>query len=307
MRRIFVAAALLSSLLRPQCLCANAQGARRVAKKSPQGSKRSQRKPRTFEKPTPREVAPHCAVCESVAVSIHGILSRRMGLTSRAWENRLREACGDGLGCDIFLSRKNLAALSKALQELSSAEGGQLPQVHVLQAMFCFDITGACPSGHRGERRHEFQAVDRPSSDLISVKVRFWSQLPTGKVHVYWMNPERSRDMTLSGTVVPGGSLVQHSFSSHTFRLLGPGVQWTDKIARLDVVLSDRLEQHYEISLNESWVPDLPTFIADSTAAPNLEDSGDSSEVSLVANPDAIYNRRYVVQEVFPKGFRSDL
>jgi len=307
MRRIIVAAALLSSFIRPRCSLSDAQGARRVTKKSTQGSKRPQRKPKTVEKPLQREVAPHCAVCESVAVSIHGMLSRRMGLTSRAWENRLRKTCGDELGCEIFLSRKNIAALSKTLQELSSAEGGQLPEVHELQAVFCFDITGACPSGRRGERKHEFHAGGRSSPDLVPVKVRFWSQLPTGRVHVYWMNPERSRDRSLSGTIVPGGSLVQHSFSSHSFRLLGPGVQWTDKIARLDVALSDRPEQHYEISLNESWVPDLPTFIVDPNAAQTIEDAEDKTDSLPVVNPNAIYNRRYVLQEVFPKGFRSEL
>jgi hypothetical protein len=100
-----------------------------------------------------------------------------------------------------------------------------------------------------------------------------------------------------------------YSFSGHSFRLLGPGVQWTDKAARLDAVLSDSPEQHYEVSLNGSWVPDLPAFVADPDAEALLPD--DSTEVwmpSLVSNPDTVHNRRYVLLEVFPRrGFRSDL
>ena len=279
-------------------------------KNNAQGGRRPQRKQEAAGKPAQREVAPHCVMCELVALGIHGLLTKRMGLTARAWENRLHDLCGDQLGCEVFLSRKNTAVLSRTLQELSSVEGGRLPQVHELQATFCFDITGACPSGHRGEKRHAFLAVARPDPTVVAVKVRLWSKLIVGKVHVYWLNPaERStRDVALSGTLVPGGSLMQYSFSGHSFRLLGPGVQWTDKAARLDAVLSDSPEQHYEVSLNGSWVPDLPAFVADPDAEALLPD--DSTEVwmpLLVLNPDTVHNRRYVLLEVFPRGFRSDL
>ena len=276
---------------------ADAQGVRHLAKNNAQRAPRSQRKPKAAAKP--KDVSPLCAVCEMVALGVYGIMSKRLKLTARAWENRLRDLCGNELGCDIFLSKKNAVVLGRTLQELAAAaDGGRLPALPDLQAKLCFDITEACPSGRRGERKHQFQKVESPPLlPAVDVKVRFWSLLAVGKVHVYWFNPVRSRDTPLSGTLVPGGSFVQRSFSGHTFRLLGPGVQWDDKVNRLAVTLNEAHEQHFEVSCNQSWVPDMPAFIADPDAA----------APAVVVNPEAVYNRRYVIEEVFSRGFRSEL
>ena len=179
------------------------------------------------------------------------------------------------------------------------------------------DMTGSCSKGEHGKPMHKFQPLpgEGPNYSALEVKATFKSKLKSGDVRIYWLDPSKPAKALPeqpSAVLRPGGTVLQNSYATHRFRLLGPGVGWGEKQGRVDVTIADAPdEQVFEISLNKTAVDGLPETIPDPSASEPEgwdEDEDGEWQAPLVDNPDAQFNHRFVVVSLDPAtGAREEL
>jgi hypothetical protein len=224
--------------------------------------------------------------------------------TIEEWKSNVATMC-DHDGCGDWLTSYETDVIAAELKEIHE-EGDDATEMdaYYYQALLCFDLTEACPTGQRGTTKHRFQPVGKAAD---AVQVTFVSRLPKPHmVDVHWVDP--NQEMT------PGGNLARmehmealrrNSYRGHRFRFVRPKEEFQTKGpsggVRAEVTLSSELEQRYEIFLNSSFIEDMPDRLPDPSATqPDDWDEAEDGPWSppTIPNPDSARNNLYWVKKL---------
>ena len=249
-----------------------------------------------------------CLACEDFGrkiahAKVHGQL-KEVPHTIEEWKTYVTTLC-DHDGCSDWLTSYETDVIAAELKDIhEEGDGATEMEAYYYQALLCFDLTEACPTGQRGTTQHRFQPVGKAAD---AVQVTFVSRLPKPHmVDVHWVDP--NQEMT------PGGNLARmehmealrrNSYRGHRFRFVRPKEEFQTKGpsggVRAEVTLSSELEQRYEIFLNSSFIEDMPDRLPDPSATqPDDWDEAEDGPWSppTIPNPDSARNNLYWVKKL---------
>jgi hypothetical protein len=247
----------------------------------------------------------NCQACEEFGRNILPPLRKETGVVRALdeWRQQVIAGCEPHPGCKQWLTDYNLGVVASELKDLADdGDTSAIPETHLFQALLCFELTEACPTGMRGTTMHRFQPVGAKQDE---VEVVFYSKLQKNEnVDIFWVDPNLgdSKPGGKIGTLKPGGVLTRNSYRGHIFRLVRPKAKFNSKSGvAVDITLGHQNSQKYDIYLNESFVYDMETYVSDAEAL--LPEEWNEEEDGkwlppVIKNPLSRENLLYIVNKV---------